>query len=498
MKRAAAMTEPTFAATVAITALIFAPMTAAMAGWLIPGLRFINVLGVTVAALLLIALFVVTGEALAADGLLLAFGGHHAPLGIELVADGFALVMLWLTQTVAFAVNVYMIGWSRGVDARTAVLVRVIWLLLWSALNGLFLSADLFNIYVTMEITTLCGVALVAASGGPVALTAALRYLQFALVGSILYLLGVALIYGLTGTLSLRLLDGADFGDPGGLTALVVITLGLFMKAALFPLHGWLAPGHSAAPSPASAVLSALVVKAAAYLLLRIWTGPFGATWTPLLAQMIGVLGVAGIIYASLQALRQTRLKLVIAYSTIAQLGYLLLLVPLANVLAWNGVLYHALAHGLAKAAMFMAAGNVIRAIGNDRLDNLAGMDRTLSGNLLVIAIAGISLAGLPPSGGFIGKWWLISGALAAGQWWWAVGVALGGLLAAAYVFRILRFGMLSPDTYAEAPLHRAHGLPASMLWPPYLLAFAALLLGFGGELLAPLLELSLPAALGS
>jgi multicomponent Na+:H+ antiporter subunit D len=478
----------------AVTALVFVPMFGALGCWLVRG-RFVTDVVVVVTPLALTAALVpLTGETLAAGGVLIGLGGHSAPLGIELAVDGLTLLMLWLTQLLAVAVGIYTVGWARTVDAAVARLFRVVWMLLWSGLNALFLSADLFNIYVTLEITTLAGVAMVAAAGGAQAMTAAMRYLLFALVGSIFYLLGVALIYAETGTVAVGLLAEQRHATPGGFTALAVLTFGLFLKAALFPLHGWLPAAHSAAPAPASAVLSALVVKAAAYLVLRLWFGPFGITWEPLLAQGIGAIGVAGIVYASLQALRQNRIKLIVAYSTVAQLGYLLLLIPLAGTLAWYGVLYHALSHGFAKAAMFLAAGNVIRSIGNDRLDNLAGMDRVLSGNLLVIAIAGISLAGLPPSGGFIAKWWLVLAALESGQWWWAVGVVAGGLLAAAYVFRIVRHGMLSFDSYAEAPVRHARGLPPSMLWPPYLLAFAALALGFTGDLVVPLMSAAMPA----
>jgi multicomponent Na+:H+ antiporter subunit D len=481
-------------AAAAVSALIFAPMAAALGGWLMGRPRLSDTAAIAVAIALVFAVVLLGRDAMHADGLRVAFGGHDAPLGVELAVDGLTLVMLALTQLLAFAVSVYMIGWAQDVSTSTAALFRATWMLLWSGMNALFLSADLFNIYVALEITTLAGIALVSAGGGG-ALAAAMRYLQFALVGSIFYLLGVALVYAQTGTLALGLI--AAGADVGAVVALAAVTFGLFLKAALFPLHGWLPAAHACAPSPASAVLSALVVKAAAYLVLRLWFGPFGVTWTPALAQAMGALGMAGIVYASLQALRQSRLKLIVAYSTVAQLGYLLLLIPLASTLAWNGVLYHALAHGLAKAAMFLAAGNVIRAVGNDRLDNLAGMDRVLAGNMLVIAIAGIGLAGLPPSGGFVGKWWLMQAALEAGQWWWAVGIVVGGLLAAAYVFRILRHGILSPDSYIEAPVFHARDLPASMLWPPYLLAFVALMLGFTGDLIAPVMGIGLPRGIG-
>jgi multicomponent Na+:H+ antiporter subunit D len=480
-------------AAAAIVTLIFAPMLAGLLCWLIGRARVTDTIAVTLAIALVGAVAVLAGAALTDGGLRLAFGGHAVPLGIEVAVDGLTLAMLALTQVVAFAVNVYIIGWARTMAGDVAHLVRVVWMLLWSGLNALFLSADLFNVYVTLEITTLAGVALVAAAGGAGALAAAMRYLQFALAGSILYLLGVALVYGETGTVSMALVSAEAHRTPGGLTALGAMTLGLLLKAALFPLHGWLPPAHSSAPSPASALLSALVVKAAAYLLLRIWIGPFGLTWSYAMAQVVGAIGLAGILYASVQAMRQPRLKLVIAYSTVAQLGYLLLLVPLAGALAWRGIIYQALAHGLAKAAMFLAAGNVIKALGNDRLENLAGLDRVLAGNVLVIALAGVSLAGLPPSAGFLAKWWLLLAAIDSGQWWWAIGIVAGGLLAAAYVFRVLRHNISDLASAVADERTRAYELPATMLWPPYLLSFLAIALGFTGDVLAPYLDIGMP-----
>ncbi len=483
------MSEPATLTLAALSALVFAPVLTALLRWVVPVAGFGESLSIAVGLTLLAAMLPVTRDAMSLGGFVIAVGGHAAPLGIEWAVDGLSLAMLWLVQGVAVCVNWYVVGWRRDVGGATARLVQAIWLLLWSGLNALFLSADLFNIYVTLEVTSLAGVALAAAAGGA-ALQAAMRYLLFALAGSMFFLLGVAVAYAGSGTLALRLID------PGSLppTAVFALTLGLMIKAALFPVHGWLPPAHASAPAPASAVLSALVVQAAAYLLLRLWTGPLAGAWPPSLVQGLGLLGLAGIAYASLQALRQERLKHIIAYSTVAQLGYLLLLPPLASLLGWQGVIYHAAAHGFAKASMFLAAGNITRAIHDDRLANLAGMDRILSGNLMVIAVCGVSLAGLPPSGGFIGKWWLVAAALESEQWWWGIGIIAGGLLTAAYIFRILAAAMRRPDTPAGRPVGpAAPPLPASMLWPPYVLAFIAILLGFTGDLLAPMLAVAAP-----
>lgn len=329
---------------------IFWPLLVALAEYLLQGrarwpLRLAGVAG-TVWALAVLTRTVV------ADGVgVHALGGWPAPLGIELYADGLAVLMLWLSAVV-MAVSVPYAGAWFGDQAR-ARHYWPLWWLLWSALNGLFLSADLFNLYVMLELLTLAAVPLVALAAKPEALAAALRYLLFALLGSLAWLLGVAVIYAGAGTLHLHGVPELA-GAPYGALAAGLITAGLFAKAALFPLHAWLPPAHGYAPAPVSAILSALVVKAAVYLVLRIWLWGFPDLITPLAGQLLGLLGAAAIILGSVWAFRQAQLKQVIAYSTVAQLGYLLLIFPLlASAAAWQGVVYHGLAHGLAKAALF-------------------------------------------------------------------------------------------------------------------------------------------------
>jgi multicomponent Na+:H+ antiporter subunit D len=194
-----------------------------------------------------------------------------------------------------------------------------------------------------------------------------------------------------------------------------------------------------------------------------------------------------------LQALRQGSIKRVIAYSTVAQLGYLPMLMVLPRSEAWLGASYHAMSHGLAKAALFLAAGNLIAVYGNDRIRSIGGAGRRMATNTLAIGMASISLIGLPPSGGFVAKWWLIQAALASGQWWWAVALLIGSLLAAAYLLRLLGNAMreLHPGELlipsAETPLSQA------MLWPPLVLAILAIGVSFLGIPLGRLIVVGIP-----
>ena len=415
-------------------------------------------------------------------------GGWGAPLGIDLWADGLSVLMLAMTAVVGVAVSVY----ARVYLADSPDKVRrfwPLWLFLWAALNALFQAGDAFNLYVTLELMGLSAVALVALSGSGPALWGAMRYLLVSLLGSLSYLVGVALLYHAYGTLDLALLSERADGGLQLAVPLGAMIAGLLLKTGLFPFHVWLPPAHGSARAPVSALLSGLVVKASFYLLLRLWF-----TFTPEgqgVPLLLGSLGAAAIFWGSIQALRQKRLKLLVAYSTVAQLGYLFIAFPLAELepaLAWSGSVYLALSHAMAKGAMFLAAGSIMTQGGHDEIDELDRVVERMPLTLAAFALAGISLAGLPPSGGFVGKWMLLQAAMTQGSWFWALVIIVGGLLTATYVFRVLGFA------FTKSPHeHERHDVPATMEWTALVLALGAVLLGFAAPWALPLLEGVLP-----
>lgn len=433
-----------------------------------------------------------------------AAGGWGAPLGIDLVADGLAAVMLLLTQVVALALFIFARGYfhqDRPDVEHWAPASRYFWPLasfLVAGMNALYLSEDIFNLYVTLELVGLAAVGLVASGGGATQTAAALRYLFAAILGSGAYLLGVALLYGSYGSVSIAALTPAIAASaPAAMTVALVAALlmisGLLIKSALFPFHFWLPPAHGGSPAPVSALLSALVVKASIYLVLRLWLGPLQPLLDPF-AWLPAVLGASAILWGSWQAIRAERLKLLVAYSTVAQLGYLFIALPLAaasttGVAPVAIVTLQAVAHGLAKAAMFAAAGIILHATGRDRVSDVAGIAERLPLTLFTFALAGVSLMGLPPSGGFLAKWLLIDLALTQGQWWLVAVIIAGGLLAAVYIFRVLRQAFLNlPEADVEVEHQKARVVPRSAEWAAFALAAASILLGiFGG---VPLLQL--------
>ncbi len=432
-----------------------------------------------------------------------ALGGWGAPLGIDLVVDGLAIILLLITALLVLILSIYSAQYFSAPNKAAGF--WPLWWLLVAGLNAAFISADAFNIYVALEIIGLSAVALVALTGTRAALTAALRYALVGLLGSLCYLLGVALLYRAYGTLDLVQLASTVQANPLTWASLALISVGLLLKTALLPLHFWLPSAHASAPAPVSAVLSALVVKASFYLLVRFWLEVLAPATTEFAMNFLGLLGATAIVWGCIAAFRASRLKLLVAYSTVAQLGYLFLLFPLAAAsdisvplidsvsdvagsAALAAVIYFIIAHALAKAAMFLAAGNIQSCYGHDTIDKLQGAARSQPIAVFTFAIAGISLIGLPPSGGFIAKWLLLNSAIQNGQWWWVIVMLVGGLLAAVYIGRVLTIAFAQTVAQSGDKMS-THLLPRGLAMCGLVLAISAVLLGFNAEPVLALLE---------
>jgi len=449
--------------------LIFLPLVAGLMAFLWPSRA--RALGVT-AALGCLALAIHLAVAVSTEGpWSVAFGGWLPPLGIALFADGLTVVLLLIAATVGLGISAYAGAYFGKDNARD---FWVLWLLLWAALNALFLAADLFNLYVTLELASLTAVALVALAGHRAALEAAFNYLLVGLGGSLIYLLGVALNYGRYGILDLGMLGEVATNDGVTAIALALMTAGLLLKTAVFPLHFWLPPAHGNAPTPVSAALSALVVKGSLYLILRLWLDAFPPVVTEASRLLLGLAGALAVLWGSLLALQAERLKGLIAYSTVAQLGYLILAVPLLGPTASAGVVYLLLAHALAKASLFLAAGTFARTAGDDRIETLAGIGRHQPHAFFGFGFAAASLIGLPPTGGFVGKWLVLNSALLQGEWLWAVVLVIGTLLSAGYLARVLVIAFA-----ASGPADAGHpAVPGVLSLVPLVLGLASLGLG--------------------
>jgi formate hydrogenlyase subunit 3/multisubunit Na+/H+ antiporter MnhD subunit len=414
-------------------------------------------------------------------------GDWAPPLGITLRADGLSAAMMLAMAAVMTIIGVYA---HANFNARAATIESrapfAFWVLTMgvsSGMNMIFVAGDLFTLYVALELLTFAAVPLVSLDGRGETLQAALRYLLFALLGSILYLVGTAFLYGSYGTLDIVLLSQQVRLDPATVVAGVLMTIGLFAKTALFPLNLWLPPAHAGAPAAASALLSAIVVKGSFFLVIRLWFDALPGVLTMTGTQIFGALGAAAIVFGNIVALRQKRLKLLIAYSTVAQIGHLFLMFPLSfdvtagqltDGVALTGGVIQTISHATAKSAMFMAAGLVYSALGHDRIADLAGVARAYPMTIFAFAIGGVCLIGLPPSGGFLAKWLLLEATIETGQWWWAVVLLVGGLFTAAYTFIVVS-RTLAP---ANLPLAIHADVPRYQEWAALTLALLSLALG--------------------
>jgi multicomponent Na+:H+ antiporter subunit D len=414
-----------------------------------------------------------------------AVGGWAPPWGIELRFDEFSAAALFICLVM------FLVLCFSGPYVRRAVPApRIVWyysllLINLGGMIGFVVTADLFNLFVFMELVAVSSYALIAVGGGRTAALAAFKYLMAGAVSSALILFCIGVLYALTGSLNMNdiavRLATVEARGPV-LLALAGMTAGFLVKAGLFPVHVWLPDAHAIAPSPINAVSSALVVKLGIIGLLRIFP-LFDSTEVvslALLYEALAWLGAISIVAGAFLALFQQDIKLMLAYSTISNIGYIVLGLGLAGELAVTGAGIHVLNHALIKAALFLAAGAMIHQSGYRTLHDLRGIGRAMPWTTLALLVGALAIVGLPPTAGFLGKWYIALGALEAGRPGFAVVVLAGALLVFIYVGRMLN------AFYFRAPSHQemlaVREAPASMLGPVLVLAALCVLAGLLGR----------------
>lgn len=396
-------------------------------------------------------------------------GGWSAPYGIAWRVDGLSAGLAALILTMALITLAASEARVRAETPRRVVPFYTLALLLISGLLGIAASGDLFNIFVFLEVASLSAYGLIA-TGGPRAQVAAFRYVTLGTIGASFYLLGIGFLYAKTGLLTISELAKhvpAMLDAPAIRVGVAFLIAGLGLKMAMFPLHGWLADAYSDATDTATALIAPIMTKTMVYILVRILFWVFGVEAVRAmfpLSQILLAAGAAGVVYGSVTAFRQNEFKRMLAYSSVSQIGFILLGLGVGNVQAMQGAFLHVLNHALMKGCLFLIASSAAHTHGVRTVSDLARLRGERP--LLVAAfwIAALSMIGVPPTCGFFGKWYVLLGALRAGAAWVAVLIVASSLLTALYFFKALeRTDFVKPARREESPKPAPAGLQFGM-----------------------------------
>ncbi len=415
-------------------------------------------------------------------------GGWTAPYGIELHFDEFSAVVGviclvgWLAVLFSSRYTDSLPEFARG---RTPYYYTLL-LLNCGGMIGFTVTGDLFNLFVFMEVLSLSGYALVAVGGERIAEMAAFKYLLMGAISSLLVLFAIGFLYGITGTLNIADVTARLHGFEGptapAAVALGMLVVGFATKAAVFPLHVWLPDAHAAAPSPVSAVLSGLVVKVGVIGMIRVYRIYYGSGMFDLtvLNLVLIWLGAISIVMGAFFAVFQDDVKLMLAYSTISNIGYIVMGLGLATTYGVIGASVHIFNHALIKATLFFAVGAIIYRTGYRTLTDLRGVGRAMPLTAVALSVGAISIVGIPPTAGFLCKWYIALGAFQADRPFFGFVLIFGALLIFIYYIRMVNAFYFREPVHAEVA--EAKDAPVSMLLPTLVLASLCLIMGILGR----------------
>lgn len=417
------------------------------------------------------------------------FGGWIPPIGIEYVYDPLSSFVVLVINFITLVVLTHsFIPVTIDLEFKQTAYYSVVMLLL-TGFNGMVITGDLFNLYVFIEISSLAGYALIAV-GEKKAPFAAFRYLIIGTIGASFYLLGIGYLYFMSGTLNMS--DLAAImpmikDSPTILVALILIVVALGVKMAIFPMHGWLPDSYTYAPTSTSSLIAPIGTKVGAYAMMRILFFVFGADYFSKelpVGDLIAIFACGGIIFGSVMAIAQKELKRMLAYSSVAQIGYIGLGIGLANPFGFIGAVLHLLNHAFMKATLFFIAGNLRNKTGNSDITLFDDSYRKkYPWTMASFTIAALSMVGLPPLAGFFSKWYLVLGTIENSKWLYLAVILISSLLNAIYFFRIIeKVYMKSPAQSKDSGTNnfeiKRDEVSASMLIPTLILAIGLIVLG--------------------
>ncbi len=416
-------------------------------------------------------------------------GGWPPPIGIEYRVDTLNAFVL----TVVTVIGAFIMPYARRSVAHEVFEHQQAWfytmyLLCLAGLLGITVTGDAFNVFVFMEVSSLATYVLIALGRHRRALLASYQYLIIGTIGATLYVIGIGLLYVVTGSLNLHDISGRLAGASAEysrtvMAALAFLTVGVSLKLALFPMHVWLPNAYAYAPSTAAAFLAGTATKVAVYLLIRLFFSVFGVAISlerlPV-NEILMVLSLAAMFIASLIAIFENNAKRMMAYSSVAQIGYITLGIAIGNAAGLAGGIVHLFNHAVMKTVLFMALGAMLYRLGSVQVVDLAGLGRKMPLTTAALVLAGLGLIGVPGTVGFVSKWYLAVGAVEYGSWWLAFAIVASSLLAVVYVGRLVEVAYLRPPPESA---QTAREPPFSMLLPILVLAAATVYFGFDTRL---------------
>ncbi len=432
------------------------------------------------------------------------FGNWAANVGIQFIIDDFSALMTFVIVLLSLLIIIYSIrDVEHEIHPKQLLGYYCLVFLLVFSMIGITLTNDLFNLYVFMEILSLTSCGIISIKRNKENLLASFRYLMLGTIGSISVLLGIALIYMVTGELNMTAIYQSidtvwELYPRNLLLALGFMIVGFGIKAAIFPLHSWLPDAHSNAPSPSSALLSGLVVKVYIFAIIKLL---FRTMNEGIIVDTIGLneyllyFAAVGMIMGSVFAIGQTDIKRMLAYSSVAQLGYIVLGLSLATTEGLSAAFFHVISHALMKSALFLSAGAIIYKTEKRKISNLSGIGYEMPITMVVFSIAALGMIGIPGISGFMSKWYLALAVLESGKPWFLLVILLSSFLNAVYYLPIIVSAFLKPREDGSEEMTR-DGIPRTMTMPMMIIAGLILLLGIFPQIIMNIIERAVPTFL--
>ncbi len=423
-------------------------------------------------------------QVLAENAITYAMGGWVAPWGIEYYIDKLTTYMLLIVNGIAVLVS---LGARESVENEISsdriYLFYTAFLLNLTGLLGVIITGDAFNLFVFIEIASLSSYAIISLGKDKRCLYAAFRYLVYGTVGASFILISVGLLYVVTGTLNIADLSQQLVNAENTATittAFVFFVIGIAIKAAIFPMHLWLPDAYTYSPSIVSTFLAGTTTKVFIYVLIRFIYSLYGYEFSFFHESFDNLLMIAAcgaILYGSYRAIKQDSLKRLLAYSSIAQIGYMILGIALITELGLAASLIHIFNHAFIKVGLFLAVTAIIYSYGTDSIERLAGMAKSSPFTFVLFLISGLSIIGVPLTSGFISKWYLIKASLEAGYWGLIVIIVFSSVLAIIYIGRVIETAYFKPEATNTASFNNKK-MPHLLFLSLFIFCFINIYLG--------------------